>query len=374
MTYSWINLLILFGALQALVFSIILLFQRRVGSGFLAAFVFIIAYNGFETFNWSAGLNSITFDILSYILIFAIGPALYLHTRCMLRPKEKISRGRVFLHLIPFLFQLATRLFAVVVHILFLQGIIMNEAVVLDWISFTWTSAEPFSMLLFLVYVAASIRFSLQASGLSWRAFFLTARPTVAERWIRSLLAWCVVVAVAWAVTLASPLFFPWDDPNYYPVELLLVAFAYWLVLNGYHKMREMRSEKEDAVTALSISADEANAWFARLTKAMAEQKLYLDPKLNLSKLSAQTGVPAKVISNVLNQHHQVSFSDFVNRYRIEEVCRMLGDPVATSRFTLSAIALECGFNSQATFQRVFKNMMGVTPGQYVAQPDRQSA
>ncbi len=288
MTYSWINLLILFGALQALVFSIILLFQRRVGSGFLAAFVFIIAYNGFETFNWSAGLNSITFDILSYILIFAIGPALYLHTRCMLRPKERISRGRVFLHLIPFLFQLATRLFAVVVHILFLQGIIMNEAVVLDWISFTWTSAEPFSMLLFLVYVAASIRFSLQASGSSWRAFFLTARPTVADRWIRSLLAWCVVIAVAWAVTLASPLFFPWDDPHYYPVELLLVAFAYWLVLNGYHKMREMRSEKEDAVTALSISAGEANAWFARLTKAMTEQKLYLDPKLNLSRETRQ--------------------------------------------------------------------------------------
>jgi AraC-like DNA-binding protein len=29
-------------------------------------------------------------------------------------------------------------------------------------------------------------------------------------------------------------------------------------------------------------------------------------------------------------------------------------------------IAYECGFNSKATFNRVFKNLTGVTPGEYV--------
>jgi hypothetical protein len=52
----WINLLILFGALQGLIAGIILLFNRKhPGARFLSAFVPVLAYNGFETFNWSAG-------------------------------------------------------------------------------------------------------------------------------------------------------------------------------------------------------------------------------------------------------------------------------------------------------------------------------
>ena len=34
--------------------------------------------------------------------------------------------------------------------------------------------------------------------------------------------------------------------------------------------------------------------------------------------------------------------------------------------FTLIAIAYDCGFNSKATFNRVFKNITGNTPGEYV--------
>lgn len=56
----WINLLILFGALQGLIAGIILLFNRKhPGARFLSAFVLVLAYNGFETFNWSAGPTSI---------------------------------------------------------------------------------------------------------------------------------------------------------------------------------------------------------------------------------------------------------------------------------------------------------------------------
>ncbi len=49
LNFAWINLLILFGALQALVFAVILLFQRKhPGVTFFSAFIFVFAYNGFE--------------------------------------------------------------------------------------------------------------------------------------------------------------------------------------------------------------------------------------------------------------------------------------------------------------------------------------
>ena len=56
--FTWINLLILFGAFQGLIFGIILLFNKKhPGAKFLSVVMFTLAYNGIETFNWSAGLE-----------------------------------------------------------------------------------------------------------------------------------------------------------------------------------------------------------------------------------------------------------------------------------------------------------------------------
>jgi AraC-like DNA-binding protein len=56
-----------------------------------------------------------------------------------------------------------------------------------------------------------------------------------------------------------------------------------------------------------------------------------------------------------------------VNGYRIEEAQQKLIDPT-NQHLTISAIALECGFNSQATFQRAFKSKLHMTPKEYIAQ------
>src|SRR5690349_12141380 len=99
--FNWINLLILFGAFQGLIFCIILLFNRKhPGARFLSAFMFVLAYNGMETFNWSSGLGNynVFFDICAFILIFAAGPSLYLYTTALLHPEQKISGKTIFAH------------------------------------------------------------------------------------------------------------------------------------------------------------------------------------------------------------------------------------------------------------------------------------
>lgn len=374
LSFTWINILILFGALQALVFCIVLLFQKSPGAKFLAAFIFVLAFNGLETFNWSAGLNHFFFDLSGFVIIFAVGPALYLHVKSVVAPQETIRRSEIFAHFSLFLFQLVTRLLAIGYHLLFMSGIVDNENDFLSLISFTWTHAEPVSMLAFGVYVVVSIRLYKKNTGLS----ILNAGPAVQRRiewvWIRSLLIWTAIVAFAWAVTLLVPLFWEVDSEGYYPIELLLVAFTYWVALNGYHKTRLIRIQKSESDLALSMSQPEADAHFRTLKDAMETRKLYLDPKLNLAALSKHTGIPGKIISAVLNQHRESNFNDFVNSYRLKDVCRMLTDSELTERYTISGIALECGFNSQATFQRVFKSKLGVSPREYAQQSMRQSA
>jgi len=67
----------------------------------------------------------------------------------------------------------------------------------------------------------------------------------------------------------------------------------------------------------------------------------------------------------VLNQHlHLKVFNEFVNEYRVEVFKEKLQDRQWIN-LTIAAIAYECGFNSQATFQRAFKQSTGFSPSEF---------
>jgi AraC-like DNA-binding protein len=96
----------------------------------------------------------------------------------------------------------------------------------------------------------------------------------------------------------------------------------------------------------------------------MKEEKLYLNPELNLAILSKHTSLQQKIISAVLNQHIQKSFNVFVNEYRVEAFKERIRQ-ADRENLTMAGIAAECGFNSQATFQRTFKEITGMSPSDY---------
>ncbi|MCD4696832.1 MAG: helix-turn-helix domain-containing protein [Bacteroidales bacterium] len=53
-----------------------------------------------------------------------------------------------------------------------------------------------------------------------------------------------------------------------------------------------------------------------------------------------------------------------VNNYRVEEVKRLMAEG-KHEHYTLLAIALEAGFNSKSSFNRIFKEFTGSTPSHY---------
>jgi AraC-like DNA-binding protein len=102
----------------------------------------------------------------------------------------------------------------------------------------------------------------------------------------------------------------------------------------------------------------------------MTVDKVYLDAELTLTKLAAHLDLPPKTVSAVLNQHLKVGFNEYVNRFRVEEVKQRLLNP-PKGNLTVLAVAFDSGFNSLATFQRVFKNLTGITPTQFLTQNPR---
>ncbi|WP_155839595.1 helix-turn-helix domain-containing protein [Aquimarina latercula] len=107
-----------------------------------------------------------------------------------------------------------------------------------------------------------------------------------------------------------------------------------------------------------------------KIKEFMAEEKPFLNPDLNLTQLSQMLKIPASVISETINSGFDKNFNDFVNSYRVKEVQKMLKEG-KQQQLSLLGIAYECGFNSKATFNRVFKKLTNTSPSQYSASQNK---
>lgn len=156
------------------------------------------------------------------------------------------------------------------------------------------------------------------------------------------------------------------DKFGWYPIYIPIAILIYWLGLKGYLYARNSPADVVSRkISATFIPAQTVDKAISSLTNAMQADKLYLDPELTVEKVGQHVQLPPKTVSFVLNQHLQKSFSTFVNEYRIEAVKKQLTNPI-NQHLTLTGIAFECGFNSQATFQRAFRQMTGVSPKEYI--------
>lgn len=103
----------------------------------------------------------------------------------------------------------------------------------------------------------------------------------------------------------------------------------------------------------------------AIILEGLEEKKLYLDPELTLKQLAVFTGYPLAQVSATINQTFDQNFRNLINTYRVNEVRKRLSDP-AFQHLTMLGIALECGFNSEASFYRIFRKFDGNSPKNYL--------
>ena len=102
-----------------------------------------------------------------------------------------------------------------------------------------------------------------------------------------------------------------------------------------------------------------------KLLTLMADERPYLEPELTLAELAQRLRTNPSVLSKVINAGCGQNFNDFVNTYRVAEARRLLQDP-ARAHYSLVGVALESGFHSKSTFNRVFKKLSGQVPGEVV--------
>ena len=100
-----------------------------------------------------------------------------------------------------------------------------------------------------------------------------------------------------------------------------------------------------------------------KLLYVMQVNKPYLKSDLKISDLANLLSVPAYQLSRLINSEFFVNFYDFINKYRVEEAKKLLIEDA--HKYKILSIGYEVGFNSKATFNRVFKKFTNFTPSAF---------
>ena len=102
-------------------------------------------------------------------------------------------------------------------------------------------------------------------------------------------------------------------------------------------------------------------AVFARLETLMEQERLFIDPDINLSRIARRMSLPVRDVSRAINTQTQQNVSQYVNALRIKEACRLLAD----SKMKVTEIIFASGYNTKSNFNREFARVTGKTPSEW---------
>lgn len=139
---------------------------------------------------------------------------------------------------------------------------------------------------------------------------------------------------------------------------------------SGINFRVERKKIKDDGLdqyrsTKHLLNDEKVDVYFADLLLLMEEKKIYLDESLNIESLASLINLHSKYLSYIINKKTGKPFNDFINEYRIQHFISLIEDN-EHERQTLLSLAYESGFASKSSFNRIFKNIKGFSPSDYI--------
>ncbi|NDV44199.1 helix-turn-helix domain-containing protein [Flagellimonas sediminis] len=93
------------------------------------------------------------------------------------------------------------------------------------------------------------------------------------------------------------------------------------------------------------------------------DEKLYRRNDISLDLVAEKLGTTRHNASQLINEHFQMSFHEFVNSHRINDAKKLLE---RENERNIIDIAYEVGYNNKVSFNKAFKKDTNLTPSQYL--------
>jgi YesN/AraC family two-component response regulator len=112
------------------------------------------------------------------------------------------------------------------------------------------------------------------------------------------------------------------------------------------------------------LSEERSRKLMMEIIEVMNTEKIYRNAELSIFDIAKRLDVNKTYISFVINENLQENFSNFINRFRINEAKELLQNK-NYHNYTLEGIANMVGFHSKSSFNIAFKKFTGMIPSQF---------
>lgn len=130
----------------------------------------------------------------------------------------------------------------------------------------------------------------------------------------------------------------------------------------------EKETEPELIENEKNISQLFSDEYVSHIEGVLNEQirlKKFTDPEYKLMQISMKSSIPVHHFSYYFNTIKDIPFSDWRNKLRIEHAIDLITNG-NNNGVTFNTISFKCGFSSQSTFIRAFKQFTGKKPSNYM--------
>ncbi|MBY0434609.1 MAG: helix-turn-helix domain-containing protein [Cyclobacteriaceae bacterium] len=292
---------------------------------------------------------------------FLIAPLLWFYTKELIGERVALSKNLV-LHVLPFFI------------IIFLSLTLKSVDPSFPLMSFL-NQHQRFINVFFrisLVIQFSSYQFLIRKKWMAYQEFIkqeVSNKEGVDISWVRFFLIVFLVINLFFFFSLFTAIHFEYGAWQLKATALIFSLAVFALSYKGilqrelFRKVETMPEKIiESLPNALTTKFDEE--LIGKLLDYMTNKKPYLDSELTLSSLAKDLNISRSQLSLLINEGIGDNFYDFVNKYRVEEVKRLMIDP-QVKNYNLLGIALEAGFKSKSTFNLIFKRFTGLTPTEY---------
>ncbi|MGW9684830.1 helix-turn-helix domain-containing protein [Flagellimonas sp. 2504JD1-5] len=294
---------------------------------------------------------------MPFSFTYWIGPAFYFYVRTLTNPSFRFTKTHLW-HFSPLILNYLHSIY---------HTIYSGNHHPYHWFHFVAELFESAAIISILIYMVLS--FKLVKKYQQQLLNKVSNITRIDLEWIKKTIVVIVVSFVLIFIFLCVSsgisgmvFFHQWDE--YRAAILLLYAcMLYWISIHGYRQAQTIKISKPKDL-AVNLPDKESKDIIDKLNNAMQGEKLFRNPELNLTGLSKAIGISERSISEALNGHLNKNFYQFVNEYRIKDVQEKLMDP-NNSHLKILSLAFDAGFNSKATFNRLFKGYTGLTPKEF---------
>ncbi len=147
-----------------------------------------------------------------------------------------------------------------------------------------------------------------------------------------------------------------------FKIIILLSSCGIGFMYYYFHKKR--MNEKKVKYKGTPINPQFADELIKKLVYLMESKKLFREPDISLQGLAEKLSISPHMLSQLLNETLNHSFSDYINYFRVEEAKQILSNPSGKNQ-KIAFIASDVGFNTQVAFYNAFKKFTNMTPAQF---------